>query len=46
MLAVLIAALIAGSDMAGGAMPDRRRLLMAAAPVVLVTILCVAWRLA
>jgi len=46
MLAVLIGALIAASDMAGGTMPDRRRLLLAAAPVLLVTILCLAWRLA
>ena len=45
MLAILLAALIAGADMAGGAMPGRRRLLVAAAPVLLVTILCVAWRL-
>jgi hypothetical protein len=46
MLVVLIAALIAAGDMAGGAMPARRRLLIATAPIVLVTMLCVAWRLA
>lgn len=45
MLAVLIAALIAGGDMAGGTWPSRNRLLVAIAPVAIVTILCVAWRL-
>jgi len=45
MLAVLIAALITAGDMAGGAIPARRCLLTATAPVVLVTILCLVWRL-
>jgi hypothetical protein len=42
---VLIAALMAGADMAQGAWPSRNRLLVAIAPVVLVTLLCLAWRL-
>jgi hypothetical protein len=46
MLAVLIAALIAGADLAGGAWPSRHRLLVAVTPLALVTVLCVAWRLA
>jgi hypothetical protein len=45
MLAALIAALIAGADMGQGAWPSRKRLLAAAAPIMLVTILCVIWRL-
>jgi hypothetical protein len=45
MLAVLIAALIAGADMGQGAWPSRQRLLAATTPLMLVTILCVIWRL-
>ena len=45
MLAVLIAALIGGADLAGGAWPTRNRLLVSVAPVLLVTILCAIWRL-
>jgi hypothetical protein len=44
-LAVLIAALIAGADMGQGAWPSRQRLLAAMTPLMLVTILCVIWRL-
>lgn len=45
MLGAGIAALIAAGDLAGGAAVSHRRLLAAAAPLLLVTILCVAWRL-
>ena len=44
MLATLLAALIAADDLAWGGRPGRARLIAAAAPVVLITLLCVAWR--
>ncbi|HEX7693282.1 MAG TPA: hypothetical protein VF409_02265 [Sphingomonas sp.] len=44
-VAILIAALIAGADLASGAWPSRNRLIVAIAPFALVTILCTAWRL-
>jgi len=45
MLAIMLAVLIAGADMAAGAWPSRGRLVVAAAPVAIVTMLCVVWRL-
>ncbi len=46
MLAALIAALLALADLRGGAAVSRARLWGAAAPLIIVTALCVVWRLA
>ncbi|WP_236697576.1 hypothetical protein [Sphingomonas sp. Leaf357] len=44
LLAAAIAVVIAGSDVFGGAPVSRDRLALAAAPAMIVTILCIVWR--
>lgn len=46
MLAALLAAAVAADDLIGGAKAGRRRWSLAVAPLAVVTILCVAWRIA
>jgi hypothetical protein len=45
LLATAIALVITGSDILGGAAVPRNRLILAAAPAILVTLLCIVWRL-
>ncbi len=46
MLATMLAMALVADDLMAGAKTGRRRMLLAAAPLILVTILCTAWRIA
>jgi hypothetical protein len=46
MLATMLAVAMVADDLMAGAKTGRRRVLLAAAPLILVTILCTAWRIA
>jgi hypothetical protein len=45
MMATAVALVLAADDMAGGAVVPRRRLLLAFAPALLVTLVCIVWRM-
>jgi hypothetical protein len=46
MLATMLAAALVADDLMAGAKAGRRRIVLAVAPLVIVTILCTAWRIA